>query len=567
MEETRDEVGGDDEATLEERVEVVARVPDAPDDSWLRWKYTGAHLPGAVSWLTITCRSYEADASRLPNFGCAHATSHTGPSCLRERVPRTEKTRKSAIAQREARTRRRKDPRGRAMPAGVHVDARAANDAPTDARPPRPGHAPPELGRQHVRVAVHVVDAHGAVRGARGEALAVVVRLGVVLRGRGGEREARWTPRRTGAARAGACESRTAKDRSTRDAPPRPRGRSRWTAPTTTSRRSRRSGTKEDGKKRRRRRRKERKKKEGREEGKVERRRRRDGRLAGRRGREKGDRGRGEAEEVSATSLSGTTRTPSNPDAAERSSRGCNKDMKKWRTVVADERYGGVSAGRASFARATETARPATPCSSRLGVRFPERSWVDSPARRKITKSTTLLATPFSPPPSTGPDTMHAGRRGSSRSPGDKTARSGAANSPHAAIPGSAPTVPEGTVREDAFETPGRPAEAARAARKRGRYVRRPSFLRLVSRALTSFLPARSSSSLILHSLPRSRFFLALSPVRRPHPCPRDLHLRRGRRRPTRRQSFGLRRLARGVAPASSPRTKTRPLLRPPPLR
>ena len=31
------------------------------------------------------CCGHEHDASRVPNFGCAHATCHTGPSCLRSR--------------------------------------------------------------------------------------------------------------------------------------------------------------------------------------------------------------------------------------------------------------------------------------------------------------------------------------------------------------------------------------------------------------------------------------------------------------------------------------------------
>ena len=45
-----------------------------------RYWYTGAHVPGGDSRCTSAAESYEHDASSTPYRGCAHATSHTGPS-------------------------------------------------------------------------------------------------------------------------------------------------------------------------------------------------------------------------------------------------------------------------------------------------------------------------------------------------------------------------------------------------------------------------------------------------------------------------------------------------------
>jgi len=42
---------------------------------------TGSEDHSAMNAYQITTRrSYEHEASRLPNLGCAHATCHTGPS-------------------------------------------------------------------------------------------------------------------------------------------------------------------------------------------------------------------------------------------------------------------------------------------------------------------------------------------------------------------------------------------------------------------------------------------------------------------------------------------------------
>ena len=37
---------------------------------------------GEVRVILLTFLSYEQEAKMLPNFGCAHATCHTAPSCL-----------------------------------------------------------------------------------------------------------------------------------------------------------------------------------------------------------------------------------------------------------------------------------------------------------------------------------------------------------------------------------------------------------------------------------------------------------------------------------------------------
>jgi hypothetical protein len=50
-----------------------------PGDGYV---YTAPHTPGAASRCTTTLRSYEQEASNTPYLGCAHATCHTGPSCL-----------------------------------------------------------------------------------------------------------------------------------------------------------------------------------------------------------------------------------------------------------------------------------------------------------------------------------------------------------------------------------------------------------------------------------------------------------------------------------------------------
>ena len=51
------------------------------DASCARCAWMVAHCPGGASLWIATDPSYEQLASSTPNLGCAHATSHTGPSC------------------------------------------------------------------------------------------------------------------------------------------------------------------------------------------------------------------------------------------------------------------------------------------------------------------------------------------------------------------------------------------------------------------------------------------------------------------------------------------------------